>query len=302
MDRILGTVLAGLVGLAFGSFLNVCLTRWPAGESVVSPPSHCRNCARRLAAWENLPLLSWIALRGRCRTCGSWIGWRYPLVEAAVAALWATVAWRFFTTVLPSLDPFAQFFRATLANNLGEAIGAAVFFWLLVALAVLDAEHLWLPNRITYPGIVLGFVARNLYRILDDRYSEFPSADRAALAMQMITDSLLGIFAAAGIILLVRWVYRVVRKREGMGLGDAKLMAMLSAWLGFSGALLALVVGVLLGAGVGIVLAMQARERGAETAGAMKLPLGTFLCAGAIVSGLWGEPIIAAYLHWAGFR
>jgi leader peptidase (prepilin peptidase) / N-methyltransferase len=302
MDRILGTVLAGLLGLAFGSFLNVCLTRWPAGESVVTPPSHCRSCARRLAWWENVPLISWIALRGHCRTCGSWIGLRSPLVEAVVGALWATVAWRFFTAVLPNLDPFSQGFHASLLNNLGEALGTAVFFWLLVALAVLDAEQLWLPNRITYPGIALGFVARNLFRIFDVRYSDFPSTDRAALALQMITNSLLGIFAAAGLILLIRWTYRVVRKREGMGLGDAKLMAMLAAWLGFSGALLALVVGVVLGAVVGIAFVWRSKRRGSETAGAIKLPLGTFLCVGAIVSSLWGQPILTAYLHWAGFH
>jgi leader peptidase (prepilin peptidase)/N-methyltransferase len=89
MIRILGTIFAGLLGLAFGSFLNVCLSRWPAGESVVKPRSHCRQCGRTLAWWENVPLVSWLALRGRCRGCKSWIGWRYPLVEFSVAVLWA---------------------------------------------------------------------------------------------------------------------------------------------------------------------------------------------------------------------
>ncbi len=84
MIRIVGTILAGLLGLAFGSFLNVCLSRWPEGESVVKPRSHCRNCGRTLAWWENVPLVSWIALRGRCRTCKAKISWRYPLVELAV--------------------------------------------------------------------------------------------------------------------------------------------------------------------------------------------------------------------------
>ena len=94
MIRVLGTIFAGLLGLAFGSFLNVCLSRWPEGESIVQPRSHCRSCGRTLAWWENVPLLSWIALRGRCRSCGAWIGWRYPLVELAVGALWAVAAWR----------------------------------------------------------------------------------------------------------------------------------------------------------------------------------------------------------------
>src|ERR1039457_6567682 len=96
MIRILGTIFAGLLGLAFGSFLNVCLSRWPAGESVVTPRSHCRSCEHILGWWENIPLLSWLSLRGRCRGCGTWIGWRYPLVELAVSVLWAYPAWRSF--------------------------------------------------------------------------------------------------------------------------------------------------------------------------------------------------------------
>src|SRR5579863_972778 len=94
MIRIWGTTIAALLGLAFGSFLNVCVTRWPAGESVVKPRSHCRACGRALTWWENVPLVSWLALRGRCRTCGVWIGWRYAVVEAAVGAVWAIIAWR----------------------------------------------------------------------------------------------------------------------------------------------------------------------------------------------------------------
>jgi len=84
MIRVLGTVFAALLGLAFGSFLNVCLSRWPQDESVAAPRSHCRSCGRTLPWWENVPLLSWLALRGRCRSCKAWIGWRYPLVELAV--------------------------------------------------------------------------------------------------------------------------------------------------------------------------------------------------------------------------
>src|SRR3954465_1309172 len=89
MIRILGTVFAALLGLAFGSFLNVCLSRWPEGESIVKPRSHCRKCRHVLAWGENIPLLSWIALRGQCRECGAWIGWRYVVVEVSVAATWA---------------------------------------------------------------------------------------------------------------------------------------------------------------------------------------------------------------------
>src|SRR5580692_2649401 len=110
MIRLMGTIFAGLLGLAFGSFLNVCVSRWPAGESVVTPRSHCRACGRMLKWWENVPLVSWIALRGRCRTCGASIGWRYAAVELAVGGLWAAVAWRFLGRALepdlPAISPF----------------------------------------------------------------------------------------------------------------------------------------------------------------------------------------------------
>ena len=111
----------------------------------------------------------------------------------------------------------------------------------------------------------------------------------------------LGTMAAAGIILLIRWVYWLARKREGIGLGDAKLMSLLAAWLGLPGALLAFAAGVALGTAAALVLLAAPRREGDETWGRMKLPLGTFLCVGGIVSGLWGQPLIAAYLRWAGF-
>jgi leader peptidase (prepilin peptidase)/N-methyltransferase len=107
--------------------------------------------------------------------------------------------------------------------------------------------------------------------------------------------------AAAGVVLLIRWAYWLLRRREGIGLGDAKLMAMLAAWLGWQGALLGFVLGVLVGAAVAMVALIVPAARGGERWGLMKLPLGTFLCIGGIVSGLWGPRIIAAYLRWAGF-
>ena len=116
MIRIWGTTFAGFLGLAFGSFLNVCLSRWPAGESVAHPRSHCRSCGRTLAWWENLPLISWLVLGGRCRSCKARIGWRYLVVELAVGVLWATVAWRFSTLAsdpeLPGVSLLASLISA----------------------------------------------------------------------------------------------------------------------------------------------------------------------------------------------
>jgi leader peptidase (prepilin peptidase)/N-methyltransferase len=299
MLRILGTIFAAVLGLAFGSFLNVCLSRWPEGESVVAPRSHCRGCGRTLAWWENVPLLSWLALRGRCRTCGIWIGWRSPLVEAAVAGLWAFVAAR----LLPgSLDPLVS--RPLLMTDLVLAVASMLFLWLLVALAVLDAENLWLPDWLTLPGTVLGIAANWLrFKLSSDSVLSIYGAleIQQRLLWHMALRWVLGTMAAAGIILLIRWVYWLARKREGIGLGDAKLMSLLAAWLGLPGALLAFAAGVALGTAAALVLLAAPRREGDETWGRMKLPLGTFLCVGGIVSGLWGQPLIAAYLRWAGF-
>jgi leader peptidase (prepilin peptidase)/N-methyltransferase len=297
MMRILGTIFAALLGLAFGSFLNVCLSRWPDGESIVQPRSHCRNCTHTLAWWENVPLVSWLALRGRCRNCRTWIGWRYPLVELAVGVLWAVYAWQFFSA---PWDPNATAINYSL--GLLFICGRVIFSWLLLALAVLDAENLWLPDWLTLPGIALGFIIR-LVTIVS--IATGPGTDAFENvrhgAFGAVFQRLLGILAAAGLILLIRWIYWLVRRREGVGLGDAKLMAMLAAWLGLPGALLAFGLAVVLGAGVALVLlAIPSRTANSNAWALKKLPLGTFLCVGGVVSGLWGQRIIAAYLRWSG--
>jgi leader peptidase (prepilin peptidase)/N-methyltransferase len=175
-----------------------------------------------------------------------------------------------------------------------------LFLWLLVALATLDADHLWLPDKLTIPGIVLGIiwtvlVNRFFYRMFYDFGP--PTPPLAPGALRRIGETL----AAAGLILLIRWVYWLVRRREGIGLGDAKLMALLAAWLGLPGALLAFGIGVVLGALAAVVLlVVPSARRESETWAMSKLPLGTFLCIGGIVSSLWGQPILAAYLRWAG--
>jgi len=294
MMRILGTIFAGLLGLAFGSFLNVCLSRWPEGESIVQPRSHCRQCSRTLTWWENIPLFSWLALRGRCRTCRTWIGWRYPLVELAVGVLWA---WTIWTSSVWVFDPE----QTSLSLYLGllRVFGSFILCWLLVALALLDAEHLWLPNFLTLPGIALGLVAfflpEAMQKYMGDFYPQFPGLFRNT------AERLLAILAAAALILLIRWIYWLIRCREGIGLGDAKLMALLAAWLGLPGALLAFGLGVVLGAIVALaLLAVPSAQRTTGTWALQKLPLGTFLCIGGIVSSLWGQPIIAAYFSWSG--
>ncbi|MGA2909702.1 MAG: prepilin peptidase [Terracidiphilus sp.] len=293
MIRVLGTLFAGLLGLAFGSFLNVCLSRWPEGESIVHPRSHCMSCGRTLAWWENVPLVSWMALRGRCRTCGAPISWRYPLVELAVAATWSFIAWRFLAWAMDLPGTAFSF-------EFGRTVGRMIFCWLLIALAAFDAEDLWLPDRLTLPGIAIGFLYSLIPLPLGSTFALVSFGSnvhvRAAIA------SLVSILAAAGLILLIRWIYWLVRRREGVGLGDAKLMAMLAAWLGLQGALLSFGLGVVLGAITALVLLVLPSTRDKNQSWAqIKLPLGAFLCVGGIVSSLWGEQMIHAYLRWAGF-
>jgi leader peptidase (prepilin peptidase)/N-methyltransferase len=304
MIRVLGTMFAALMGLAFGSFLNVCLTRWPAGESIVKPRSHCRNCGRTLAWWENVPLVSWLALRGRCRTCGTWIGWRYVVVEAAVGALWANLAWQNTDLLIDYLREPTIF----LYYPLIRLIGGMALSWLLVALATLDAEYLWLPNSITVPGIILGLLL-DVADAVVGAISPWYDPVHAAISSEVLRGvghetliRLLEILIAAGLILLIRWIYKLLRHREGLGLGDAKLMAMLAAWLGLPGALLSFAIGVVLGSLAGIILLVRGTKSTTQASWATaKLPLGTFLCIGGIVTSLWGQPIIAAYLRWARF-
>jgi leader peptidase (prepilin peptidase)/N-methyltransferase len=290
--RVILTILAGLMGLAFGSFLNVCLTRWPAGESVVKPRSHCRNCQRALRWWENVPVLGWLALRGRCQTCGVRIGWRYLLVELSVGTLWAGIVWQFASW--NSGGGTVSFSPLGLIEHLATPMGKMLLVFLLTGLAVLDAEHFWLPDIVTLPGIAVGIAVTLMRR------GPLVATGPFDLSLTVLSLNLaFAILIAAGLILLIRWIYWLVRRREGIGLGDAKLMAMLAAWLGLPGALLAFAIGVALGALVGAAI-LVTRKHDAESPGLTKVPLGTFLCIGGIITTLWGQPIIAAYLRWAG--
>jgi leader peptidase (prepilin peptidase)/N-methyltransferase len=299
MIPILGTTFVALMGLAFGSFLNVCLTRWPKEECIVSPRSHCRDCYHVLTWWENVPLLSWLALRGRCRVCRAWIGWRYPVVELAVAVLWSLPAWKLFSLLSEEELPLIQAY-----DDILIAVGWMLFYWLIVGLAFLDAEHLWLPDRLTITGAVLGCLVATLHAWL---VAESPMRNMNQTVSNAVRSAFLsnvaGMAIAAGLILFISGIYWLMRRREGIGPGDARLMALLAAWLGLPGALLAFGLGVVLGALVALVLlAVRTNERsGSEGWALTRLPLGTFLCIGGLVSSFWSERMITGYLRWAGF-
>jgi len=209
-------VAAGLFGLVVGSYLNVVIHRLPAGESTVLPASHCPKCGTVLRAIDNLPLVSWLALRGRCRSCREPISPRYPLVELVTGLAFAGAVARFG----PSR----------------RALVVALFAALLVALAGIDFEHLLLPDRITLPGIALGLAAQ---LVLPDG---------------SLVRGVAGALVGAGLLLAVAGAWELVRGFEGMGLGDVKMLAMVGALLGVPGVLVTLFFGTLVGSLTGLSL------------------------------------------------
>lgn len=214
---------AAAYGLVLGSFLNVVVHRVPRQMSVLAPRSHCPACGRLIRWFDNLPVLSWLLLRGRCRRCGARISVRYPLVELATGLLLAAVADRFGVSV--------------------QGAAALVFGALLLALALIDLEHFLLPDVLTLPGIAAGML--------------FSLAGGLVRPLDALIGAALGAMLPYAVIVL----YRLVRGVEGMGLGDVKLLAMIGAFIGWQGALLTLCVGACAGAVVGIGLVFAGRGK-----------------------------------------
>jgi leader peptidase (prepilin peptidase)/N-methyltransferase len=212
---------AGLVGLIVGSYLNVVIHRLPDGLSTVTPGSRCPHCGAAIRPWDNLPVVSWVALGGRCRDCRARIPLRYPLVELASGLAFAGAVVRF------GPGP--------------EALVAAVLAALLLALAGIDADHFLLPDRLTLPGIALG-LAGHLF-----------TADGS------LARGLAGALVGAGLLLAVAGAWELVRGVEGMGLGDVKMLAMIGAFLGLGGVLVTLVVGTFAGSAVGLTAIARGR-------------------------------------------
>jgi len=208
-------LLAGLVGLCIGSFLNVVIYRLPLGQSIVSPPSRCRNCDYLLRWYDNVPVLSWVFLRARCRSCGTPVSWQYPVVELITGALFVLVVW------LTPIGPLV-FSRLLLVS-------------ILIALFGIDLEHQILPNSITLPGIVIGV----LFSII---------------APPGIKDSLIGVVLGGGILYAIAGGYYLWRREEGMGMGDVKMLAMIGAFLGWKSVLVTLVLASFSGAIIGLLL------------------------------------------------
>jgi leader peptidase (prepilin peptidase)/N-methyltransferase len=265
-----------LFGLALGSFLNVCISRLPRHDSIVQPPSHCPQCKARIAAYDNIPLVSFLLLRGRCRNCRQRIAWRYPLVEVAVAALLAVNV--FFNGI--------QFW----------SIASSVFCALLLALAVCDAETMQLPDALTLPLLALGV----LYRAGDGLFGEWDRgaayAWHAALALGV--RGAISAAATALALLLLRWIYSLVRRRQGLGLGDVKLAAAIAAWLGARQMCVVFFLAVVTGALTALLLLALRGHKRDKSAGPLAVPFGTFLALAGIYCAFWGESTLKWYLNF----
>ena len=301
-------LLGFVLGLLFGSFLNVCISRLPAHESIVTPGSHCMACGHAVRWYDNLPVLSWIVLRGRCRDCKTRISWRYPAVELAVGVWFALAGGRIFLSLAPSFN--ADNPMGLRYENAVATLGFTILGFLLIGLMVMDWQTQRLPDAFTLTGIGIGFAltcVQALFLAPGDgdvvlntthplRMSSPGSSASQGNVFLTGTEALImgriaAIAGAALILLAVRWGYTTLRKRDGMGLGDVKLLAMIAAFLGFGETLLALFAGVLAASVYGIVLLVRRRASGAS-----KLPLGSFLAAGGLFAALFGSRIIDWYL------
>ncbi len=243
-------ILVSMFGAAVGSFLNVCIHRLPLRASIAWPASHCPGCGAPIKPYDNVPVLSYLWLRGRCRNCGQAISLKYPIVEIITAAA--------FLTAFLMFEPPLLFQRL-------------LFACAMIVLAVIDLEHRILPDVITLPGIVVGFLLSFL----------FPPGWR---------ESLIGLVVGGGSLWLMGEAYFRIRGEEGMGFGDVKMLAMIGAFLGWRSMLLTLILSSLLGSLVG--LGMIALKRGDAK---YALPFGTFLAAGALVASVVGDRIVEWY-------
>ena len=261
-----------VLGASIGSFLNVCISRWPVELSVVRPRSRCPKCERAIAWHENIPLLSWVLLRAKCRGCSLPISMQYPAVELMVALGWVA-----------SFVAFGLTF---------EALRVAVFGTVLFGIAVTDAMTYLIPDGFTISGLVMVFGAA-IANFFIGETSHFASPWAAFI----------GACAGAGAITIIGWLAEVIMTREAMGFGDTTLMAVVGAALGAERSLLTIMVGAFVGAVVFLLIVgpiVKWRTRGTDTEFLFPdVPFGVFLAPAAMLVLLWGEPLIAWYVRRA---
>jgi len=256
-------------GACIGSFLNVCILRWPAGESVVKPRSKCPRCGNGLAWYDNIPVVSWLVLRAKCRNCREPISALYPAVEAATGLIWVA-AWY-------SAGPSFMAFRL------------AIFGTILLGIAVTDLRSYVIPDGFTVTGLLFIGIASLVGAFVG---SEYPFAGPL--------DAVFGACVGAGAITIVGWLGEVALKKEAMGFGDSTLMAMAGAALGPGRALLTVLLAAALGAAVFLLVVMpigwwRARARGVPFETPL-VPFGVFLAPASLIALLWGDALLGWYI------
>jgi leader peptidase (prepilin peptidase)/N-methyltransferase len=266
-----------LTGAAVGSFLNVCISRWPLNLSVVRPRSRCPRCERAITWYENVPILSWIALRGKCRGCRLPISIQYPAVELGIALVWVASF---------AAYPYDWFL----------ALRIAVFSTVLIGIAVTDLKHYLIPDGFTVFGLIWLFTTS---------LAAAMTSDPGMFATPY--DSLIGACVGAGAISIIGWLGEVALGKEAMGFGDVTLMAVVGAALGPPRALLTIFVGAAVGALVFVVIVapivwLRRRRTGGGAVALPLVPFGVFLAPAALLTLLKGDVAIAWYLSRIGLR
>jgi leader peptidase (prepilin peptidase) / N-methyltransferase len=267
-------VFAALLGLVIGSFLNVCIVRIPERKSIVMPASACPKCGAAIKPWDNIPVLSWLLLGGKCRSCKTKISWMYPVVELLTAAL------------------FWGCYRAFGLTT--EALKWAIFSALMIVLVFTDMRERILPDVINFSGFAAGLLLSLVTKPSDgialsvaNRIFDFPPPT----SVISLADALLGAAFGSGLLWLVAEAYFRLRGREGMGLGDVKMMLMAGAFLGLKRTLLTILAGSVLGSVLGLAF-MLAKRKGSD----YELPFGTFLGMAAVLVMFFGTPLVNWYL------
>src|SRR6266851_8528000 len=261
------TVLAFLAGLLIGSFLNVCIFRLPRDLSVVRPRSFCPGCEKMIVWYDNIPLVSYFLLRGRCRHCKERIPLRYPLVELATAGAFAVCV-------------------AALGLSL-PALKYSIFSAILITLIASDLEERILPDEFTLGGTLVGLVLA-AFVPLDAEFISLLLPFSLGPRGHSLAESAFGALIAGGSIWLVGFLYEKIRHREGLGLGDVKMIGMIGAFLGLRLALLTLMLASLLGAVIGLIYVFATRKDSST----YELPFGSFIGLAALIVGLYGPVIV----------
>jgi leader peptidase (prepilin peptidase) / N-methyltransferase len=254
---------AGAFGLLFGSFLNVCIYRIPRDLSVIAPRSFCPECGHAISWYDNVPLLSYVMLSGRCRACRKRIGLRYPIVELSTAILFGAIAIRYGWSIV--------------------ALKWAFFEAIVIALFWTDIEERILPDELTLGGALAGVVLAFFIRVPGEVGELFLPGSK--VVWQSLFNAALGAAVLAGPIWMLGLIYARVRGREGLGFGDVKLLILLGVFLGLENGLVALLIGVVSGSVIGIAYIWLAGKK----ASTYELPFGSFLCAGAALAPLMNK-------------